>query len=351
MSTEAKSPTAKKPPAEPELLVVLLSAGMTGSELAAALEGLKTSSKSIGSHKRRELFWEAYGAMITKTSSLAGSAYCMMLYRAVPDEGKGEVELIELTKRQRGLVGGGCEIMGHKIKALGADGKPDPAAKSWCMAFSEEDAQVAYDDLLTAEPCIYVGPDGVYVATRFKRVMCKGLSAPLKAVKDVEALVADLAPDKPLKSISFVGNEPPLVSSYNTFLVGSSKLDKELPPSLGHVNTTSSTEIYDYFLQRRNCALVADAGKLIAQMLADVGKGLVAQVYASSQKDCVVAYKNALMKRVYAHESMKKFIDRARKDGSVELHVIRGDVSDTEFGRYGNLVFELFYRLDLETMS
>ena len=117
------------------------------------------------------------------------------------------------------------------------------------------------------------------------------------------------------------------------------------------MNTTSSTEIYDYFLQRRNRALVADADKLLAQMLADVGKGLVAQVYAASQKDCVAAYKNALMKRVYAHESMRKFIDRARKDGQVELHVIRGDVSDTDFGRYGSLVFELFYRLDLSTMS
>lgn len=48
---------------------------------------------------------------------------------------------------------------------------------------------------------------------------------------------------------------------------------------------------------------------------------------------------------------MRKFIDRARKDGQVELHVIRGDVSDTDFGRYGSLVFELFYRVDLSTMS
>lgn len=304
MSTDAKSDAAaKKPPAEPELLLVLLSAGMTASELTAAIEGLKSSSKSVGNHKRRELFWQAYGAMVAKTSGLKGQAYCVMLYRAVPGEDEGEVELIELTKRQRGLVGGGCDIMGHKIKSLDADGKPDPASKSWCMAFSEEDAQAAYDDLLGGEPCIYLAPDGVYVATRFKRVMCKGLSAPLKAVKDIEALVGDLAPDKPLKSISFVGNDPPSVSSYNTFLVGPSKLDKELPASLGHVNTTSSTEIYDYFLQRRNRALVADADKLLAQMLADVGKGLVAQVYAASQKDCVAAYKNALMKRVYAHES------------------------------------------------
>ena len=30
-----------------------------------------------------------------------------------------------------------------------------------------------------------------------------------------------------------------------------------------------------------------------------------------------VAYKNALMKRVYVHESQKKFIDRVKKDGQV----------------------------------
>ena len=40
-----------------------------------------------------------------------------------------------------------------------------------------------------AEPCVYVAADGVYVATRMKRALCKGLSAPMKSAKEVEALV------------------------------------------------------------------------------------------------------------------------------------------------------------------
>jgi hypothetical protein len=39
------------------------------------------------------------------------------------------------------------------------------------------------------------------------------------------------------------------------------------------------------------------------------------------------------MKRVFVHESMKKFVDRCKADGQVELNVIRGDVSGTDFGR------------------
>ena len=70
-------------------------------------------------------------------------------------------------------------------------------------------------------------------------------------------------------------------------------------------------------LAHRNGHLIAEAGKLIGTMLADGSKGLVAQVYAASQKECVVAYKNALMKRIFIHESSKKFIDRCRKDGQV----------------------------------
>ena len=93
------------------------------------------------------------------------------------------------------------------------------------------------------------------------------------------------------------------------------------------------------------------AGKLIGQMLADIGKGLVPLISASSTKEAACAYKNALMKRIYVHESFGKFIDRARKDGGVELHVIRGDVDKSEFGKYGKIVFEMFYRVDLSTMG
>ena len=56
----------KKAAATPELLVLLLAYGMSGAELAATLDRLKNESKSIGSHKRRQLFWEAYSKMIAK---------------------------------------------------------------------------------------------------------------------------------------------------------------------------------------------------------------------------------------------------------------------------------------------
>ena len=99
-----------------------------------------------------------------------------------------------------------------------------------------EEAAPAYEDLMHGEPCVCVAPDGVYVATRVKRALCKGLSAPLKTVKDVEACVAALAPDKPLKSLSMVGNDPPSCNQYNTFVMGAAaKLDKELPATIGLV--------------------------------------------------------------------------------------------------------------------
>ena len=152
---------------------------------------------------------------------------------------------------------------------------------------------------------------------------------------------------------SFVANAPVATNAYNVLLAGpaSNKLSAELPERVGTCISCSNSDVYDAFLQRRNAHLVGEAGRLIAQMLTDVSKGLTPIISASSQKECIVAYKNSLMKKVFVHESMKKFVDRVRKDGQVELHVITGDVSGTEFGKYGSLVFELFYRVDLSTMS
>ena len=308
--------------------------------------GLKEDSKKASSHKRRELYWDAYGKMSSKCAAIDGAAHVLMTYRA-DGEGGGSVELVELTKRQRGLVGGGCEIMGRKIKPLEADA----AYKSWCVAWSEEAAEVAWGDLMSDEPCVYVTTDGVYCATRHKRALCKGFSSgPPKTTKDLEALMAELKPDRPLRSVSFVGNDPPALSGYNFFLAGPwvpAALSAALPATVGHVPATSSLEIYAYFQARRSAQLVSDAGQLIVQMLADVGKGLTPLISASSMKEAAVARKNSLMKKVYVHESKAKFIEGVRADGEVELHVITGDVESTEFGKYGGVVFELFYRADL----
>ncbi|KOO31795.1 hypothetical protein Ctob_015586 [Chrysochromulina tobinii] len=288
--------------------------------------------------------------MISKTSSLDGPAFCFLTYKATADGSDGCVELIELTKRQRGLVNGGIEFLGHKIKPL-IDGKPDPSAKTWVLAFSEEEAVAAWDDINFGEPCIGIFADGVQVLTRYKRVVCKGLSGLPKSGKEVELLISELAPEKPLRSISFVGSDPPTVNDYNCLIVGPSKLDKEVPPTVGTIASTSNDDVYDAFLARKNGYLVREADKLLNQMVADVGKGLQ-PIISTGQKHCVIAYKNALMRRVFVHESMGKFIAKARADGSVELHVVRGEVDPaSEFAKMGKLVFELFYRADLDSLG
>jgi hypothetical protein len=266
--------------ADGELVLLILSNGMPFADLASTLDKLKEDSKSIGAHKRRELFWQAYTKLISRTSSMEGGAHCFMLYRVKAEDGEGSVEVVEMTKRQRGLVGGGCEILGHKFKP-----PDDPTSKWWVMAFVEEEAPRAWEDLMSAEACVCVRPDGVYTATRFKRALCKGLSAPLKTVKEVQALVAELAPDKPLKNVSFVANEPPTTNDYNCFLAGPWKLDSELPPTIGHVAATGAGEMYEYFVSRKNGHVVGEAGRLIQQMLADQGKGLTAQISVGSQKE------------------------------------------------------------------
>ena len=72
---------------------------------------------------------------------------------------------------------------------------------------------------MNAEPCIYLTSDGVYVSTRYKRVLCRGLSSPVKTLKDLEKVVEELPPQ--LRSVSFAGNEPPSITDYNIFLAGS----------------------------------------------------------------------------------------------------------------------------------
>jgi hypothetical protein len=266
----------------------------------------------------------------------------------VTADGDASVDLIDLTKRQRGLVSGGCDFVGLRLKP-----PEDPSSSKWCMVWSEEDARRAWDDLMTAEPCIYLAADGVYVATRYKRALCKGLGNPLKTLKDTEKLVCELAPDKPLKSISFVANDPPAVNGYNTFLVGpgSAGLAPTLPATLGHVASTSTEEIYDYFLQRKSAHIVGEADKLIAQMLADIAKGQTA-IISTGKKEAGIAFKNSLMKKVYVHDSMKKFIDTVSAAGGIEVVVVPGCLEQLgDFGRYGGLVFELFYRADLSTFG
>eukprot|EP01063_Lacrimia_lanifica_P022646 TRINITY_DN30182_c0_g1_i1.p1 TRINITY_DN30182_c0_g1~~TRINITY_DN30182_c0_g1_i1.p1 ORF type:complete len:341 (+),score=118.75 TRINITY_DN30182_c0_g1_i1:52-1074(+) len=334
-----------KPEPEPELLMLALVNGMDGTDLAAVLDAQKSSSKSCGTHKARQMYWEAYGKLVTKAQNLDAGACCMLRFDAIPGkEGEGKAEVVELTKRQRGLVNS-LDFMGRKLKPL-----ENKESKAWCIVWAEEEAQRAWNDLHDGEACVAICPDGVYVCTRYKRVLCKALSGPLKTVKEADALVAELAPEKPLRSVSFSGNEPPTPNGYNTFLVSMAKVAKELAPNgpIGHCNGSTTSEMYDYFEQRRNGQLINEANKLIGQMLTDVNKGQTPLI-ACSTKEAAVAFKNALMKKVYVHESFGKFINAVRKEGGVELWEIKGDVDNTDFGKYNKIVFEMFYRVDLTT--
>ena len=294
-----------------------------------------------------------------KAGTLDSPVNAFLTFGPGADGGEPEVQVMELTKRQRGLVNGGLELVGRKIKP-----PEDPSSRAFAMMWCEEEAQVAWDDLHEAEPCICISPDAVTVATRYKRVVCKSLSAACKAGKDLEALVAGLKPDQPLRSVSFEGNAPPSVTAYNILCIGPTAI-KEFPRGVGHTAATSPPDVYDAFLARRNAHLVGEANQLITQMLTDIKKDATPDV-STGKKDAATAYKNALMKKVasgpapqrlpahaprlqvYVHEGMQKFINRVREDGGVEVVVIRGDLASTgSFGDMGGIVFQLYYRADL----
>ena len=120
--------------------------------------------------------------------------------------------------------------------------------------------------------------------------------------------------------MSFAGNEPAAVNSYNTLLAGTFKLDAPLPDTIGVINTTSCDEIYEYFLAAKREESSATHLKLGRKMLVDVNKNLVPLICAASTKEAAVAYKSALMKRVYVDEAKYgKFAAKVREDGQVEL--------------------------------
>ena len=55
------------------------------------------------------------------------------------------------------------------------------------------------------------------------------------------------------------------------------------------MSSAASNEVYDAFLSRKNGFLVGEAEKLLAQMTADVGKGLQPLI-STGQKHCEHAF-------------------------------------------------------------
>eukprot|EP00658_Telonema_sp_P-2_P042873 TRINITY_DN30840_c0_g1_i1.p1 TRINITY_DN30840_c0_g1~~TRINITY_DN30840_c0_g1_i1.p1 ORF type:complete len:298 (+),score=92.61 TRINITY_DN30840_c0_g1_i1:124-1017(+) len=254
------------------------------------------------------------------------------------------------TGKQKQMLAGSVEILGKKFKPAEDEGKP---TRHWYSCYWGEEAQAALDDIVHGEPVIYCTVDGVFVGTRLKRKKCKGGST-IKTARELDKFLSELEPNNPLQSIKWRGSaEPPEVNAYNLVLSGpgwnGTVLDS-LPETVGYVNTTSTDEIYDFFLDRRNGYNMLQADIMIDQMLTDVQKGeKTALVVAGGMKEAGVARKNCLMKKVFIHESKSNFIQNARADGGdLEMVVIRGDVAGTKFGDYGGVVFEMFYRANLD---
>ena len=333
-----------------ELLTLVLNCGMSSDDLASTLEKLREQSKSIGSHKKRSALWDCYTKMASKANNLADGTFCFFKYSTdtSKDDTEGDVEVVELTKRQKGMVnGGGVELMGPRFKP-----PEDPSSKTVAYAWMEGAAQTAWDDLMHGEPCIYITPSpcGSVPGTsapcarrpgrRSRRLrMSKSwwrsssrIAAPLRLFPRKRAARRERVQHLPR---GFVQARRTVADDDRFGQHDVHQRDVRLLP------------------QRKNMSNIDEANKLISQMLADVGKGLTPLICASSTKEASVAYKSALMKKIYLHESMKKFIAKAKEDGQVEVCVIKGEDESKmgAFAQYGKLVFEMFYRCDLTTMG
>ena len=99
-----------------ELLVLVLNAGMASADLAATLDKLKEQSKSIGAHKKRQLFWDAYTKMASKANNLADGTFCFFKYSAdtSKDDAEGDVDARGVQVRQGRRVDVDEEICGRE---------------------------------------------------------------------------------------------------------------------------------------------------------------------------------------------------------------------------------------------
>jgi len=334
---------------EDSLVVLILCNGLAGTVVQEMLGDMKTMSKNVGTHKKRELYWQAY----SKLASLGGSfgeskVYGFLTYRLAEgddDAENGKAAFIECTKRQRGLLTS-VEILGKKFKQEDAESKNE-----WFACYVDGAAQEAMEDITNGEPVVYLSQDqdAVFVGTKLKRKKCRSApTQPLKSMADFEAFKETLLPENPLVSISWTGNDPVKLNGYNFILAGKFAKSITDDPSVSHIATTSVDEIYEYFLKQRNEHFVIEAEKLIAVMLAEVNKNEPNPICNVTVKLAGVARQNGLLKKVYVDSSKKKFIEAVLADGSgVEMFIIQNAPETSQFMTFGGIVFELHYRADL----
>jgi len=342
------------------LVILLLVNGLSPADLSSVVSSLKEASKSISTHARRQFYWSSY---ITITSAVAKFSdkddrlFGLIKYlRHDKDDDDGVVKFEEFTKNQRGLVNAGAgnthTMLGKKFRVMVDEEGEAPGAKEYLMAWFDEDAAAAYNDITSNSECIAIDAEkGVYVLTKNKRKLCRGAPS-VKNLAGLLEFVSSLSPNSPLQSISWNGNRPPTTNSFNVVLSGTgwnNAILKDLPETIGHINSTSVDEIYDTYCTRKNLSLIGEAEALLSKMMADHGKGSTnMDVYAGSMKDLAIARRNALLKKVYISSSKKKFIESVRAEGDVEeMYLIEDRKTPGKFEEYGSVVFETFYKLDI----
>lgn len=333
------------------LVVLLLVNGILGADLGEMLNDMKSNSKNIGTHKKREVYWQAYSKLhncVSKMSEEKVYGFLTFHLESASDE-EGIANYLEATKRQRGLLQN-TDIMGKKLRPELSLNKEE-----WCHCFFDEVAQEAFDDITTGQPVVYLSQelDGVFIGTKLKRRKCRNApSQALRTVAEVVAFKDALLPNSPLESISWTANEPVKINEYNFMLAGNfSKVIMD-DKSVTHIRTSSTDDIYDLFKQKRNEYLITEAEKLIAQMQTDIAKGEANPICNTSVKLAGIARQNGLLKKVFVDATKKKFIDAVKADGGgVEMYVIENAPAVSAFMTFGGVVFELHYRADLDMFA
>ena len=339
------------------MVICLLCNGLTTTELTDCLKDVKSSSKNIGTHSRRELYWNAYGSMITaanKTGAEGERLHGWLTYHTKgpnDDETVKQSNFIACTKRQKGLLGS-VDFFGKKTRPEEKEIK-----NNWCIVYLDDDktdeneAQAAFDDITSGEPMVYYSQDmnGIFVGTRLKRRKCRNApSNPLKTPAELQTLKESLKPEEPLVSVAWEGHRPPSINDYNFILAGGFHANISNDESNAVVNTTSIDEIYACFVEKKNLFLVEEASKFVSSHLVDVSKG-GNPLFETSVRLAGIARKACLLKKVFIDSSKKKFIDAVNndEDNNCDMVVIDGAPKDSLFTQHGGCVFELHYHADL----
>lgn len=86
---------------------VLISSGFDAGKLTEVVEAMKSSSKSAGTHKRRQLYWAAYGGILSRISGVNGDVDGIFTFTPAGEGEDGTVDFAEFTKKQRHALASG----------------------------------------------------------------------------------------------------------------------------------------------------------------------------------------------------------------------------------------------------